>query len=165
MNLSALFPSWLVHIPFGWIVIVILLLILTFDAMRSGAAHASIIAIASPVSLLLFSLIPHAFLLGGVVTPLLSSTFVMAGIFLALFIVTFLLTNRMTATFGGMSGGLMNSFLAGVSGTVALAITWMQVPALMTLWNPGSQLHAIFGLPYAFFWFVGVYVVLAFVRS
>ncbi len=165
MNLSALFPTWLTHIPFGWIVFVLLVLLLTIDAMRSGAAHASIIAITSPVSLFLFSLIPHTFLLESVIAPFLASTYVMAGILVVIFIAVFLLTNRMTATFGGSSGGLMNSFLAGISGTIALIVMWLQIPALVALWNPGNQIHAIFGLPYALLWFLGVFIILAFVRS
>lgn len=165
MNLSALFPTWLTHIPFGWIVIVLLILVLTVDAMRSGAAHASILAIAAPVSLLFIDLVPRTFLLTTVIAPFLSNTYVMAGIFVVIFIATFLLANRMTATFAGSSGGLLNSLLAGLGGTIVLFVTWLQVPALLSLWNPGDQIHAIFGLPYALIWFLAVYVILAFVRS
>jgi hypothetical protein len=165
MNFTALFPAWLTHIPFGWIVVVILLLILTVDAMRSGAAHVAILAIAAPIALFFFSLIPHTFLVGGAITPLLAIPYVMAGIFVVLFIAAFLLSNRMTATFGGSSGGLLNSLLAGMSGTIVLLVMWVQVPVLLALWNPGDQIHAVFGLPYALIWFLGVYLVLAFVRS
>jgi len=165
MDLAAFYPSWLSHIPFGWIVFVLLVLLFIIDAMRSGPAHASMLAISAPVSLFLFSLVSHTFLLGGVITPFLSSTYIMAGIFVVLFIATFLLANRMTATFSGSSGGLMNSLLAGVGGTVVLFVLWIQVPALLSLWNPGTQIHSIFGTPFALAWFLVVYVVLAFVRS
>ena len=164
MNLSALFPSWLAHIPFGWIVFVLLVLILTIDAMRSGSVHASVLAITAPVSLFFFDLISHTVVVGNLITAI-TIPYVMAGLFLALFVVVFLLVNRMTASFAGASGGLFFSFLSGLSGTIAVMLLWLQIPALMTLWNPGSQIHAIFGLPYALLWFLGIYVVLAFVRS
>ncbi len=164
MHLPALFPSWLLNIPLGWIVVVIIVLLLSFDAMRSGPGRAVVLAIASPISIFLFEILPQTFLVGKMFTAL-SASFVIAGIALAIYIVIYLLLHRMTATFSGLSTGLLNSLLAGISGTIAFIILWLQIPALVSLWNPGSQIDALFGLPYALLWFLGSFLVLAFVRS
>jgi len=147
----------------GWIIIVVGTLLLTFDAMRSGPARAAVIVVTSSIALFIYSLIPYTYFLDTFVTT--STSLVSAAIFGGLFIFIFLLMHRIVFNLGSTSDGLVMSFIAGVCGMIAVTITWLHVPALMMLWNPGSEINLLFGLPYALGWFIGIYIVLAFLRS
>jgi hypothetical protein len=161
---SSLFPAWLSHIPIDWIVIVAFILIVTFDAMRSGSGRASVLALAFPTAAFLSSLIPHAYFFGKLVSST-TSPLVGEGIFIVLFIITYLLAYRIVYTMGSISRGLMLSFLAGISAAIVVIVMWLQVPVLTTVWHFNSQVQTIFGSGFALFWLIGAYLILAFIRS
>jgi hypothetical protein len=164
MNFTALFPPWVSHIPIDWIVIVAMMLILTFDAMRSGSGRASVIAVAFPITAFLSNLLPHTFAIGGL-TGSVSSPLVQAMIFILLFVAVFIFMYRIIYNLAGMSRGLFFSFLAAISAAIVAVVMWLQVPALNALWHLSAPLQSIFGASYALFWLLGAYFVLAFVRS
>jgi hypothetical protein len=164
MNLPALFPTWLAHIPIDWIVIVVFALLLTFDAMRSGSGRASVIAVTFPIAAFLSNLLPHTIVIGSVITSL-KTPYVQAGIFLILFAIIFIMLHRIIYNLGGISRGLFFSLLAGLSATIVAVVMWLQVPALTALWHFSSPVQSIFGASYAIFWLIGAYLILAFVRS
>jgi hypothetical protein len=164
MQLTALFPPWLSHVPIDWIVIIAVLLLLTFDAMRSGSGRASVIAVTFPIAAFLSSLLPLTTILGSFI-GLSKAPIVQAGIFLAIFLVVFVLMHRIVFNLAGISRGLLFSFLSSISATVIMSVMWMQVPALSALFKLNTPLPAIFGAPYALFWIIGAYLILAFVRS
>ena len=163
MNLTALFPTWLSSIPLGWIVIAVVFFLLTFDAMRSGPGRAAVIAMASSISMFLYNLLPHTMLLGAFIAS--SNRTILAALFGLLFVASFVLVYRMSSIFGGSSGGFLFSFIAGISATIALIVTWVQIQPLESLWNLGSQIQAVFGTSFAAFWLIGIYLALAFIRS
>jgi hypothetical protein len=164
MNLSALFPPWLAHIPIDWIAILIFTLLLTFDAMRSGSGRASVLAVTFPVAAFLSNLLPHTFVIGAFATSL-SSSIVQAAIFLLVFVAVFIFMYRIIINLAAISRGLFFSFLAAISATIVIIVMWLQVPALVALWHFSGPVQSIFGASYAFFWLLGAYLILAFVRS
>ena len=164
MHPTALFPSWFSHIPLDWIGIVALALLITFDALRSGSGRASALALALPIAAFLSSLIPHTYLIGNVATSL-SNPFAQAGIFLVFFVLTYLFTSRITATLAGVPDGFLPAVLSGLSATIVVIVTALQVPALQALWHFNSLVQTIFGAGFALFWLLLAYLILAFVRS
>jgi hypothetical protein len=164
MQLAALFPSWFAHVPIDWIVIAAFVLLITFDAMRSGSGRASVIAVTFPVAAFLSNLLPHTFLIGNAIKSL-TTPLIQGGIFILLFVLIFICMHRIIYNLGGISRGLFFSFLSGISAVIVAVVMWLQVPALNALWHFSTTIQSIFGISYAFFWMIGAYLVLAFVRS
>ena len=164
MNLPALFPPWVSHIPIDWIVIVAFILIVTFDAMRSGSGRASVLALAFPIASFFSNLIAHTYLIGKMLASF-TSPLVGEGVFFVLFIISYLLSYRIVYTMGSISRGLLFSFLAGISAAIVAVVMWLQVPALAAVWHFSTQVQTIFGSGFALLWLLLAYLILAFIRS
>lgn len=164
MNMSPYIPAWLSAIPLGWIIVAVLFMLFTFDAMRSGSGRVAVLVLSSIVSVFLYDLAPHTAVLGSLLTPDVKAP-ILAGIFAIVFVITYLLIYRGTATFSGISGGLFFSLLAGICGSITLLVAWQQVPALVQVWNFGTQIQTVFGAAFALPWLLLCLVILAFIRS
>ena len=151
------------HLPVDWIIIGVLVIVIAFDAIRSGSARAATLALTAPLTLLLFGALSHAAIAGPVVAQF-SAVSAQMLLFGAVFVVTFLFMSRIVDSFSG-NGGVLQGLLAGIAGTVVLLVISLQVPALQTLWHFGPQVQLIFGEAYRFWWLLVAFAVLAFVRG
>ena len=161
---TAVLTAFAASVPLVWIILGALLILIAFDVLRNGASRACAVALALPGAVLLKSLLPSAFLIGDLTAEL--STSVLDGVlFLILFASLYLLVRRMDRSYVGEGGQAIQALLCGAATVAILVVIWLQVPALVGLWQFGPGVAAIFGIEYAFWWLFGSYAVLAFLRD
>lgn len=164
MQLPVLSAPTLTHTTIDWIILAVFALLITFDAMRSGSGRAAVIAVAFPLSVFAYELIPHTFFLGNFANAL-STPVLQAGLFILTFGIFFLLLHRMVYNLGAFSGGFALALLSGISATVAAIAMWIQEPALQNIWHFGPLVETVFGGSYTLGWMLLAYIILAFTRS
>ncbi len=153
--------DFLRSLPTDWIVIAGTLLLLGFDALRSGDGRATALALSFPLAAYLFSLLPSAPLFSSLPAEGTAS----AGVFIALSIGVFFLIRRMFFFSDGGGGRPIQEILSVVAATAIVVSVWSTTPALSALWAPGSLLQAVFNETYAL-WILAVsFAALAFARS
>jgi len=86
-------------------------------------------------------------------------------VFLIFSAALYLLVRRMDSPYRGEYGQPLQALLAGCAGAAILLVVWFHVPALASLWQFGGDVTAVFSGPYAFWWLLGSYATLAFIRS
>jgi hypothetical protein len=160
MNTAA-FTSALSHFSADWLLIGAVALAMVLYSLWRSSTPAVTIALCAPLTLILSEALPHAQILGPVSQQFGTNS---AILFLAVFVVLFLLVYRITASFSE-GGGVLEALLAGLSSTAILALVWIQVPALQSLWHFGPQIQNIFGETYRFWWLLVAYAALAFARG
>lgn len=156
---SALSTKW----PIDWIIVLVVLVLFTLDAYRSGSSRSTAIALAALLSGALLSLMQGAALAGPIALQFAGAQ-AQAALFAVIFVGTFLLLYRVVYTFADASG-LLKPLLCGASATVVLIATWVGTPALSAVWQFGPSIHALFGSAYAFWWTVAALIGLAIARS
>ena len=151
-------------IPVDWMLIGAFMVFSAFDVLRNGVGRLSALSLAVPASLLVVSFFPQAVFLGSfaeqLATPLLQ-----AMVFLIFSAALYLLVRRMDSPYRGEYGQPLQALLAGCAGAAILLVVWFHVPALASLWQFGGDVTAVFSGPYAFWWLLGSYATLAFIRS
>ena len=160
------FSAWgglLTHWPFDWILIGALVAFAALDAMRSGSTRAASLTLSLPVSLLLLQELPKAFLVGPLASPS-AQPIQQLVIFLLIAAAMYVAAHKMIFTFSNGTGPVQ-ALVTGLAATIVLVIVWLQVPALQTVWHFGPQVGMVFGAAYRFWWLLGSYAALAFVRS
>lgn len=162
MNIASL-PISSSTLSIDWILVGVLVVIIALDAIRSGSARAASIALATPLTLLLFEALPHAIIIGPIVAQF-SGASAQTLLFAAIFVVTFLFIYRIVDSFSG-NGGAIQAVVAGIAATAVVLVVWLQVPGLQSLWHFGSQMQVIFGEAYRFWWLLAAYAGLAFARG
>lgn len=163
MDLEAI-KSAVMSLPIDWVIIAGFAVLAMFDVLKNGSARVSALALALPAALLLTSTFPRAAFLDQVATQ--ASTPLLSGIIFLIFVVAlYFLLRRMDASYSGEYGQPLQAVMAGCAGTAILVVVWLEVPALQSLWQFGSDVQAIFGDQYRFWWLIGSYASLAFVRS
>ncbi len=159
-SITAIYNS----IPTDWMIIGALAIFAAFDCLRSGARRICTLVLALPPTVLLIESLPRTAILGSIVgqfaTPLLG-----AVLFFIILVAVYILIHRIGLSWGSESGQTIQAALAGVAVMVIVVTFWIQIPALDSLWHFGAQVHAIFGEAYRFWWLIGSYAALAFVRS
>ena len=150
------------HWPTDWIVLGAIAALIALDALRSGSARAAALSIALPLTTLLTSLLPSAFLVGSFSAQ--TSPSVQAIIYNVLLVALFLFLHRIVYSFSD-AGGVLTALFSGIAAAVVLAVTWLQVPLFDSLWHVGPSMQAVFGEAYRFWWLLVAYAGLAFVRS
>lgn len=163
MNLDSLISLYNA-VPTDWMIIGAVAIFAAFDTLRSGARRTCTFAFALPVTYVLIGSVPQAVVLGGIAgqfsTPLLQ-----AILFFIILAVIYVTVSRIGLSWGGEAGQTIQAALAGVAGTALLVVFWLQIPALSTLYHFGADVQNIFGESYRFFWIIGSYAALAFVRN
>lgn len=162
MNIASL-PISPAHLSIDWIIIGVLAIAIALDAIRSGSARAASLALAAPLTLLLFNALSQAMILGAIVVQF-SGTSAQMLLFAAIFIAMFLFVNRIVDSFSE-NVGIARAAIAGVAATAVLLEVWLQVPGLQSLWHFGPQIQTMFGEAYRFWWLLIAYAALAFVRG
>lgn len=152
-------------IPIDWFIIGAFVALFAIDILRSGAGRVSAVALALPATLFLMILVVQAVPLRDYVDQF-STPFLQAMLFLALFTGLYLLVRRIdSSSYADDHGQPMQALLGGCAGAAVLLVVWLELPALQTLWQFGGNVQAVFGEAYRFWWFLGGYAILAFIRS
>lgn len=163
MNLDAI-TSVFSSVPTDWLILGVFAILAAFDILRNGARRASTAALALPVALLLFVTTENTVFIGEIVrqfsTPVLQA--VLIGI---LFAAMYVAIARIGLSWGSEAGQTIQAAVGGVALTAIIATLWLATPALQEVWQFGPQVQEIFGESYRFFWLLGSYAALAFVRS
>jgi|SRR5665213_218668 len=155
--------SALSAIPLDWIVIAAFFIIVSADALRSGSAHASALALSLPITSFLFKLVPQTILIGSL-TASFKSEIEQVIIFAIIEAILFVCFNQMFLTYDGYTS-LFSAAISGLAATIVLVAVWVQVPILESLWRFDPSILGIFGTSYVFLWFLLAYFALAYVGS
>lgn len=158
------FGNLLANLPADWIAIAAFAILVAFDSLRSGTSRAIALALAMPASILFFSLLQHAAVIGKF-TAQFTSLSLQATLFGIVFAGTYILARRMAMRYSGNEGAVIQSVLAGAATAFVVVVLWLQVPALQSIWHLGAQVQNIFGEIYRFWWILGSYIALAAIRS
>ena len=163
MNLDAVM-SIFSGIPTDWLIVGVFALLAAFDAVRAGARRICLLALALPATVLLVESLPGTAFLGSIAeqfsTPMLG-----AILFFIVLVIMYVIVGRIGISWGGEAGQTLQAALAGVAAAALVVTFWIQVPALDSIWHFGTQVQDIFGESYRFFWLLGSYASLAFVRG
>ncbi|MDO8514104.1 MAG: hypothetical protein Q7S50_01010 [bacterium] len=160
------FNAWGVafsHWPTDWIIIGAFAAFAALDTMRSGTARAAALMLSLPATLFLVGVLPKAALIGPAsaqFTAPLAQLAIFAVIFAALYVVA----HRAIFTYSD-GASVVQALIAGLAATIVLVVVFLQIPALQSLWHVGGSVQMVFGEAYRFWWLVGAYSALAFVRS
>lgn len=160
MDLSSVFGVF-ADVATDWILLLVLGALTAFDAYRSGTGRACAIVLALPSALLLFELLPTAVIAGALASV---STPVFDGfLFLILAGGMYLLVRRMDVSYG--TGSFIQAVIGGAAVMAAIAVVWLEVPALDSVWHFGEEVRAVFSESYRLWWLAGSFLAVAFVRS
>lgn len=151
------------HVPLDWVVLAVVAVVIAFDATRSGTSRAAALALSLPLSVFFYTLVAQTAVL-ATISGQFAQSLEKAAFFGIIFVVLFLLMYRVSyGSFGGV--GIVPGVIAGVAAAIVLAVTWLQVPALQSVWQFGTVAQAIFAAQYRFWWLLGAYIALAGARS
>ena len=161
MNLTAVTGAF-AHVPTDWIILFVVALLITLDALRGGASRAIALSLALPAAYVSSLLLPKTVFLDSILKPFSTGT---AGAIIILVMIAVLsfFTYRISRDYNSASA--VQATMAGLATTVILAVFWMQIPALSALWHFSAQATQVFGSVHALFWLVGGFAVLSAVRS
>lgn len=160
MDIGA-FLGALSGITADWALFGAIAVITGFDTFRSGTGRASAFILALPLVMLFSALLPEAAFLGSVSS--MAIPFAPAVIFGAITVCSYLLLRRMDNSYG-TGGSILASVLTGLAVAITLMVIWLEVPALSSVWNFGSEIRGIFADAYRFWWMIVSLGLLAFVR-
>src|SRR3990167_4715631 len=151
------------QLPVDWIVIGAFVIIAAFDCLRSGANRVSTLALALPAAALVFSALAGAVIIGDIAGQF-ASPMLQGVLFAIVFVVMYILVGSIGISYGSESGRPLQAALGGIAAAAIIIVVWMGMPVLNDLWNFGTQVQSIFGEAYRFWWLIGSYAALAFVR-
>lgn len=151
-------------VPTGWLIIGGFALFAAFITVRSGSERVSTFVLALPAAALLYALVSEAAFLGSLVEGL-EAPLAQALLFSALFAAMYVLISRIGLSYQGGAGQPLHAALSGVAAAAVLAVIWVQTPAFAAVWQFEPQISALFGGANSFWWLLGSYATLAFVRG
>ncbi len=163
-SIYTLTANTLIHWPTDWIIIGAIAVFIALDTLRSGGTRASALALALPVGLFTLDALPRALFIGSV-SKQFSTPVLQAVLFGIVFVALYVLIYRIIGFYSTSTGAPIEALLTGLAATAILMVVWLQVPALNSLWHFGSQVQAVFGESYRFWWLAASYLALAFARS
>ena len=132
--------------------------------MRSGTGHATALALALPMTALLYSAVPSAALVGPFLEKM-NAPGMDAVVYGLLFIVTVILIYRIVTCYDSLTGGSVLGILTGISVSILLIVTWLQIPALHDLYQLSHPLPMIFAEQFRLYWTIVALGILSYVRS
>jgi hypothetical protein len=162
MNLHAA-TGILNGIPVDWLIIILAGLLISGEALYAGSRHASALSLSIPIASLMFAAISRAAYLGQMLQKF-STPAEQAILFAIIAVIIFICTDRILSSFGNYGTPLF-AVISGIAATIVLAVFWIQIPALQSVWHFGTQIQSVFGDQYRFWWLLGSYIALAFARS
>lgn len=152
-------------IPLDWFIIGGIVVILAIDSLRSGIARAISLALSAALASFLFSLFDTALFLKDI-AALNASPMAQAIIFIVLIIACFMLLRRMGIEhYESGVGEPVQAILAAVAATAVLILVWVHSPELQGLYEFSGQIQSIFSDAYRFWWILGSFATLTFVRG
>jgi hypothetical protein len=161
MNLTAVTGTF-AHVPTDWIILSAVALLITLDALRSGASRAIALSLALPIAYTISILLPKTAFLDSVLKPFGTG---IAGAIVILIIIAVLSVCTFRIARDYNSASALQATMAGVATTVLFVVFWIQMPLLGALWQFSFQATHVFGSTYAFLWMAGGYALLSVVRS
>lgn len=159
-SITSLFSS--VSISADWIIAGALALFFTFDALRSGPARVTALALALPLAFLLSGGIKDAAYMGNFVSN--ATPAVQTGAFIALTFGLFVAFYRIVDSIAD-SMHLLKALMAGVACAVVLMVVLLQLPDVTLPWTFSDSFNAVFAPAYRLYWLVGAYFALAMARA
>jgi hypothetical protein len=151
-------------VPIDIFVIGALVAVIGIDAVKHSIGRASALAVAMPLGLFLYSLIPSTLFL-GTLDFLRNSPSAERITLIICIILAYILARRIGLEFVSGAGGLMQGIFAGVAATVVLIVIWLHAPILDSLYHLSDPVRSLFAEPYRLFWLLGSYAILAFARG
>jgi len=151
------------NIPVDWAILAVSAIFAAFDVVRNGAKRVSMLALALPATVLLISALSNDAILGPL-SKQFSTPVLQAVLFAIILTVMYVLAGRLGISYGGESGQPLQALLGGLAVTAILVCIWVTTPALQSVWHFGPQVQEIFGESYRFWWILGSYGALAFIR-
>ena len=155
--------SFFTQLPVDWIVIGAFVIIAALDVLRSGARRVCALALALPAAALVFSALSSTVVLGDISRQF-SSPMLQGVLFGIVFVVMYMLVGTIGISHGSELNGLLQAAVGGIAAAAIVIVIWTGTPALRDLWNFGAQVQSIFGEAYRFWWLIGSYAALTFVR-
>lgn len=162
MDLAAA-SNFFSYIPLDWIIAAIIVILLAFDSIRSGPRRAIALSIAFPIVFLLTASFSNAKFLASISAQL-TSPLLQSALFGAILIAVYLFLRRIYSGYERSRGALSQSIVSATAAAAIALVFWIQMPALQSIWHFGPQIQAVFGEAYKFWWLIGSYIALAFVR-
>ncbi len=153
-----------IHLSPDWIVIGVCVVVLSFDAFRSGVGRVVACALAFPITSVFLDDVSRAWFVETFVARL-STPLLNAAEYGVVFAVVYVLVYRMSMCYFGESGHVLLALLSGMAGTVIIVTFFVHTPALAVLWNIGQPIRALFAAHYEFWWLLGSYGALAWARG
>ena len=151
------------NIPVDWAILAVFAIFAAFDVVRSGAQRVSMLALALPATVFLIAALSSDAILGPI-SKQFSTPVLQAVLFAIILVVMYVLAGRLGISYGGESGQPLQALLAGLAVTAILVCIWIGTPALQAVWHFGTQVQGVFGESYRFWWILGGYGALAFIR-
>lgn len=155
--------NFFTQLPADWIVIGAFVIIAALDIMRSGAKRVCTLSLALPAAALVFSALSSAVIIGDIASQF-SSPVLQGVLFVLTFVVMYILVSTIGISHGSDSGRPLQAALGGIAAAAIVIVIWTGTPVLNELWSFGPQVQMIFGETYHFWWLIGSYAALAFIR-
>ncbi len=163
MDISSITAS-LFGLSVDFVVIGGLVLLAVIVMMRSGTGHATALALSFPMAALLYSAVPSAYMIGPFLEKM-DAPGMDAVVYGLLFVLTVTLIYRIVTCYDSLTGGSILGILTGISVTILLIVTWLQIPALSELYQLTPPLPMIFAEQFRLYWTIAALGLLSYVRS
>lgn len=156
--------TFIASIPTDWFVIGALFAAAAIDTWRSGSGRVATVVCAFPIALFFVGAASQAVFLSGFSKTLSASP--MHLIFFALvFAAIYAVLDRVMSPAGYDGHLTVSALIAGLVGVVVVLGFWMQIPETTALWHFSAPVRAVFGGGWSFWWIVGGYSGLVYLRS
>ncbi|RJQ34363.1 hypothetical protein C4568_02680 [Candidatus Parcubacteria bacterium] len=132
------------------------------DGIRAGTRRASVFVIAAPLAVVLYEAAFRTAYIGNIVLPL--NALLKFALFAAIFVFLYILLYRIVPASFGTGPVFVQGLFGGLAVAITIAIVWLQVPALVTLYEPSAFLQSIFNASYRALWLLVALILLAIVR-
>src|SRR3989344_81348 len=164
MNLDAV-TGVFTGIPYDWLALGGLIVIVALDSLCSGIGRACAIALSLPLATVLYALVEQTAVVGNLAL-LDSSSVAKLATFGVIAIATYLLVRRIAMEYvESGTGEPIQALLAGGAATAVLVVVWLQLPFSGDVWQVSGKVQAIFAEQYRLIWLLGSYLALAFARG
>jgi hypothetical protein len=156
----ALLSGW----PIDWPILGLIAALLALECFSSGSTRTSTIALAFPLTSIIFAWLPNTFLINALMHQL-TTPEALSAFFGLIFIGFYFLIHRMLFAFGSGGGDVPQALISGVATTAIVIVFWIQTPGLKDLWQLGPQVQLVFNEFVRAWWLLGAFAVLAYTRG